>query len=114
MNSLQTDVRDNMNINDIIYYIDKEIPIIVFIQAWGDLDDYSEAWNNGHHTIAIGYNRNKIFFGDPSMFNIGYIGYSELMKRWHYMEDDKRYIRLGMAVYGKTSKFDSKKFIHIR
>jgi predicted double-glycine peptidase len=113
MNGLQTDVRDNMNINDIIYYIDKDIPVIIVMQAWGNTDDYSEEWNHGHYATAIGYSRNKILFSDPSMFNIGYLGYGELMKRWHDRDDDKKYTRLGIAVYGKTAKFDVNKFVHI-
>lgn len=102
-----------MNINDLISYINRNIPIILLIQAWGDKDDYSNEWQCGHYVVAIGYTRNKIVFEDPSTFQLSYLTYEDLMKRWHDEDDDRKYNNFGIAVYGKTPKYDKNKWIEI-
>jgi len=113
MNGLQTDIRENMNINDLIYYIDKNIPVLVLIQAWGNIDDYTEEWKSGHYSVVVGYSRNKIIFSEPALYNLGYLSYGDLMKRWHDRDDEKEYIRFGIAVHGKNPKYDKNKLIKI-
>lgn len=113
LNNLQTDIRENMNINDLIYYLNKDVPVLIIIQAWGDKDDYTEEWNSGHYTTVIGYSRNKIIFSEPALYNLGYLSYGELMKRWHDRDEKREYINFGIAVHGKNPKYDKNKLIKI-
>jgi predicted double-glycine peptidase len=114
MNGLQTDCKEMMTVNDLIYYINKDVPVIMMIQAWGGEKDYTKVWEHGHYTVAIGYTKDKILFSEPSLYNTGYIGYRELMTRWHDADTDgKRYVRFGCAVYGKPIKFNKEKITHI-
>jgi len=113
MNGLQTDCKEMMNVNDLIHYINKDIPIIMMIQAWGDKTDYTKEWGDGHYTVAIGYTKDKILFSEPSLYTTGYIGYRELMTRWHDEDENKRYVRFGCAVYGKSIKFNKEEITHI-
>jgi len=56
-----------MTLNDIRNFIDNGIPVIVLIQAWAEsLVDYSQDWEDGHYAVAIGYDRDTIYFMDPS------------------------------------------------
>lgn len=102
-----------MNINELISYINREIPVIILIQAWGDKDDYANEWQCGHYVVAIGYTRNKILFEDPSTFQVTYLTYEDLMTRWHDEDDDKKYINFGIAIYGKRRIFNKNKWIEI-
>ena len=83
--------KQGMTIEDLKREIDNGHPVICGIQAWNwdeneeyqiDLD-YSEDWESGHWVVAIGYNRDNIFFMDPSTAgNYTYISNDRLMERW--------------------------------
>jgi predicted double-glycine peptidase len=109
----KVNAKERMTINDLINYLNRDIPIIMLIQAWGDLDDYSEAWIHGHYVVAEGYTRNKIIFEDPSSFNVTYLTFDDLMTRWHDQDDYRKYINYGIAVYGKKPIFDKNKWVPI-
>lgn len=113
LNGLQTDIRENMNINDLIYYINKDIPVLIAIQAWGNKNNYIDEWQNGHYTVVVGYSKNKIIFSEPSLYNLGYLSYGELMNRWHDRDDKRNYVRFGIAVHGKNPKYDKNKLVKI-
>lgn len=102
-----------MTIDELIRYIDRDIPVIIVLQAWEDKDDYTLEWNSGHYVVAIGYTKNKILFEDPSTFQTSYLTFKELMGRWHDQDEDTRYIQYGIAVYGKKPKFDKNKWVKI-
>lgn len=84
--------RNNMLIDDLIEQIDKGNPVILAIQAWNtdengeysmDLD-YSQKWEYGHWVVAVGHNKDSIFFMDPSTAgNYTYIPKDKLVSRWH-------------------------------
>ncbi len=88
--------RQGMTIDDIKQSIDNGNPVICAIQAWKWDDDaenyridldYTNEWESGHWAIAIGYNRDNIFFMDPSTAaNYTYISNESLMERWHDYE----------------------------
>lgn len=65
------------------------MPDILAIQAWAqdgdprDLDHWIARTEDGHYLIAIGYDNKSMYFEDPAMFGIGYIGFNELNARWH-------------------------------
>lgn len=104
--------RQGMTIDDLKREIDNGHPVICAIQAWNwDEDgyyridlDYHDEWECGHWAIAIGYNRDNIFFMDPSTAaNYTYISNERLMERWHDYEGairtpDTEVIQAGIVV----------------
>lgn len=69
-------------------------PVILPIQAWADTPiNYKDDWNDGHYVIAIGFDKQKIYFMDPSTFGYyTYIPTTNFLKRWH--DIDQRGIKL--------------------
>jgi len=90
-------------------YIDKQIPVIVDIQAWGDKKDYSKDYSSGHYVVAIGYDENGFFFMDPSQFPYGYLEENELESRWHDKSKKRKDQNLGIPVSGKKPEFSIEK-----
>jgi uncharacterized protein len=116
---LSTEVKENMTISELFSYIDKNIPVIVLIQAWGSetdfMNNYTNSWNEGHFVVAIGYTNKEVLFSDPALFNTGYIPIPEFSDRWHdYDEGDTKTFHLGIAVYGQEVKFVHKEVIRIK
>jgi uncharacterized protein len=106
-----TDVKEHMTTDDLKRYIDRKIPVIVLIQAWGHQSDfmkhYKETWDDGHFVVVIGYSDKNILFSDPAIFRTGYIPIPEFNDRWHdYDEGEKKTFHLGIAVYGKKPQFN--------
>lgn len=96
----ESEIRQNMTIEDLVNEIDKGNPVICAIQAWssditetGDYDlnaPYKDAWEDGHYAIAIGYNEENIFFMDPSTGGCyTYIPKDKLDDRWHDYDGKK-------------------------
>ncbi|MEI7980083.1 MAG: C39 family peptidase [Bacteroidota bacterium] len=111
----KVDVRENMTIADLKKYIDRNIPVILMIQAWGRNKISYPGWSDGHFTVCIGYTLDEMLFADPSLYDIGYIRNEKLLERWHDLDvGDKKYERLGIAVYGKKPKFDLEKIEEIK
>jgi len=117
-NGFTTKLKQKMTIDELRKYIDRNIPVITLIQAWGNEQDfkhgYLDCWNDGHFVVVIGYTDNQILISDPALYNTGYIPISEFAGRWHdFDEGDKKTYHLGIAVYGKKPKFDKENFIRI-
>jgi uncharacterized protein YvpB len=65
---LQYDARP-MEIKDIKSYIRKKIPVLILLQARSDQPrDYTNDYQDGHRVVAIGYEKDTIFFEDPYTF----------------------------------------------
>jgi predicted double-glycine peptidase len=114
-----TEVKEHMSKNDLFSYINKNIPVITLIQAWGEESDfnrhYAETWDDGHFVVVIGYSAKNIICSDPSMFKTGFIPIPEFMERWHdYDEGETKTYHLGIAVYGKEPKYVRKDLQRIR
>jgi len=94
------DIRTGMTLNDIRNFIDNGIPVIVLIQAWAEsLVDYSQDWEDGHYAVAIGYDRDTVYFMDPStMGNYTYLPNQEFLDRWHDEDKGVRLDRFGMII----------------
>ncbi|MEK6819776.1 MAG: C39 family peptidase, partial [Nanoarchaeota archaeon] len=113
-------------ISQVKRYLDKEHPVILVLQAWDarnkDLEDlkketefyrkkgvakkdWEHDWCDGHYVVAIGYDKNKMYFEDPGLVLKEYLKFDELIKRWHdaggKKSKGKKYIHFGIAVYGK-------------
>lgn len=108
-----------MTIKELEKYIDKNIPVILFLQAWAErkIKNWKNHWDDGHYVVAIGYGNKKIYFEDPySCFRV-FLPYEELEDRWHDIDNStgKKYNNLGIIITNKDKKSDysSKKIIHM-
>jgi predicted double-glycine peptidase len=114
-----TDVKEHMSQSDLFRYIDKRIPVIALIQAWGKKADfdrhYADTWDDGHFVVVIGYTPWNIICSDPSMFSTGYIPIAEFLDRWHdYDEGETRTYHLGIAVYGTDPVYNKNEILRIK
>lgn len=108
---LHVDMRP-MTIQDIVHYIDHNVPVILLLQAWaGRPVDYEDTEKQGHYATVIGYGQHGFFFQDPSMFERGYLSYRELMDRWHGDPGDPEH--LGIAIYGRKPNFEDNEAKHM-
>lgn len=104
-----------MTIEQLIYHINRREPVLIMLQAWGNIEKYrkcKKGCKDGHWLIAIGYDSENIYFEDPALtISRGYIPINELDNRWHDYEylnenDAKRKSKVnsdhyGLVVYGK-------------
>lgn len=106
-----------MTIDEVEEYIKNHIPVILLLQAWTEKEkvNWEKDWADGHYVVAIGYDKEKIYFEDPASVKREYLSYKELEKRWHDVgPDGTKYINYGIAIYGKQPKFSSKKLEHMK
>lgn len=109
-------ISKKMSISDIKMFINKEIPVIVIIQAWADKEnvDWENSWDYGHYTTVIGYDSEKIYFSDPSSFKRVFLYYEEFEQRWHDVDiNGKKVMNHGIAIYGKKNTYNSKNIRHL-
>jgi ABC-type bacteriocin/lantibiotic exporter with double-glycine peptidase domain len=102
---------EKMNIGILKKHIKDNQPIIIPLQAWTNKKniDWKNNWSDGHYVVAIGYDKNKIYFADPSSIYKTYLKYEELEKRWHDQDvNEKKYINYGIAISGKSDYSYSK------
>jgi ABC-type bacteriocin/lantibiotic exporter with double-glycine peptidase domain len=116
---LKAVVKQKMTIEDLIFRIDRNIPVMIMLQAWGIAQDYenkyANCWESGHFVVVIGYTDDKILIADPALYVIGYISRKELMGRWHDVDEPgKKTHQLGISVYGKKPKYDKDKIERIK
>jgi predicted double-glycine peptidase len=107
-----------MNQEILKQFLDKNIPVIILIQAYKNTKTYTrDSYKDGHYVTVIGYDGTKFIVEDPSLNNkIGYIPFNELDIRWHGIgqhEKDKLDF-FGIAVSGKESKFESGKITKVK
>lgn len=105
-----------MTADDIKKFIDKNIPVILAIQAWADKKniDYGKDYDDGHYVVAIGYNKQGFVFEDPSSVGKGFLTYEKLGKRWHDIDKSGGKLEhLGIAIYGKPIKYHLNLIEHI-
>lgn len=107
------DHQEFMDIETLLSYINKEIPVIVLVQSWAENrpKDYTFTYDDGHYIVAIGYDKTRriMYFEDPSLEAKGFLLFDELNRRWHAIDENgKKVEHYGIAVYGKTPLFNSK------
>jgi len=100
------DVRTDMVLDDLRNFIDNGVPVIVLIQAWAESPvDYSQDWDDGHYAVAIGYDRDAVYFMDPStMGNYTYLPNQEFLDRWHDEDRGVRLNRFGLIIKREIRK----------
>lgn len=109
---------ENMTIDQLKKHIQNKDVVMIEYQAWPDtqIKDYANDWEDGHFSIAVGYNDQVLFIEDPSLLGtVGYVSWKEFAARWHDydMTDGKRVnnVHLGIVVRGK--RFVQPPFTHI-
>jgi predicted double-glycine peptidase len=109
---LEYDARQ-MNIDDLLHYIDHDIPVIILVQASADEQrEYAQDREDGHWVIAIGYDDERIIFEDPYAFTRTYLARRELDERWHAIDEGILVCSLGIAVHG-TKRFEPNAVVHM-
>jgi predicted double-glycine peptidase len=99
---------------DLIDYIDKDIPIILLLQAYkDDEEDYKETDEYGHYVICIGYDDENIIFEDPAVFGRTILSFKELEDRWHCEGEKKELEHYGIVITGKEIFDFDEEFIHM-
>lgn len=94
------EARTEMTLDDIRDFIDKGVPVIVLIQAWAESPvDYSRDWEDGHYVVAVGYDRDAVYFMDPSTLgNYTYLPNQEFLDRWHDEDKGVKLDRFGLII----------------
>ena len=112
------DIRTEMALDDIRNIIDNRVPVIVLIQAWADSPaDYSRDWEDGHYAVAAGYDRENVYFMDPSTLgNYTYLPNQEFLDRWHDEDKGEQLNHFGMIISrpGRGISYDPDKVYPIR
>jgi predicted double-glycine peptidase len=79
-----------MSSADLKEHLDRRRPVLILVQAWGQTEDeaprvsYENIWEDDHYLVAIGYDRDGVYFEDPSLQGIrGYLSWEDLEQRWH-------------------------------
>lgn len=93
--------RQGMTIDSLKSRLEKKIPVICAVQAWGDIQKYPTKDASGHYVVAIGFDNEKIYFEDPSLQKTrGFLTYRDFLDRWHDTDGKgKKYTRLGIAIW---------------
>ena len=105
-----------LTIKDLKRLVSRKIPVILRIQAWADNKniEWKNSWKNGHYVVAVGYDKNKIYFEDPWSIKRTYLTFKELDDRWHDIDiDGKKYCNCGIFILNKRAKYNPNKAIHM-
>jgi predicted double-glycine peptidase len=71
--------------------LDRGRPVMIMVQAWGERDSYAKRWSDGHWIVAIGHDREGVYFEDPALYRTrGFLSFEELETRWHDIEGPQR------------------------
>jgi predicted double-glycine peptidase len=83
--------------------VDAREPPIVDLQAWRDNGSpWRETWDAGHYVVMVGYDRERLFFVDPSRatpLGYAYLMRGELEERWHDLAGDRDEPVQHMAIF---------------
>ncbi len=105
----QVKVFKNMSLSDLKKQLDKKMPVLCLIQAWATKKvDYATDWEDGHYVVAIGYDKNRIIFMDPSTLgNYTYIKTKDFLKRWHDKNSKESLNHFGLTIKKKQRPYSS-------
>lgn len=108
-------VYKNMTLLDLKRILDKKTPVLCLIQAWAEQKvDYKNDWKDGHYVVAIGYDKHKIYFMDPSTLgNYTFIKNKDFLNRWHDKNSNEELNHFGLTITKKQHLYkpDTIKFM---
>jgi predicted double-glycine peptidase len=107
-NGYKVNIMKNMTLEQLKKNIDAKKPVIVLIQAWSEKPvDYSNDWEDGHYSIVVGYDANKIYLMDPSTLgNYTYIPTKDFLDRWHDVDINEKLYNFGMTIEKSKPKYN--------
>ncbi|MFN8673134.1 MAG: C39 family peptidase [Candidatus Sericytochromatia bacterium] len=112
-NGYSVKIYKDMKIEDLKKLIDNKKPVLVLLQAWSEKPtDYSKDWEDGHYSIAIGYDDKRFYFMDPS--SLGYYTYiptKDFLDRWHDTDTNEKLNHFGMVIEKGTPKYNHNNLI---
>jgi len=106
-NGFEVTAKTGVSLETVKQYIQKNIPIIVLLQAWAErymtLENWESDWDDGHYAIVIGYQDNIVIFEDPSSFRRTWLKEDEFIARWHDVNSrtGEKYNQFAMVLLGK-------------
>lgn len=112
------EIRTEMSLEDLQHLLRDGKPVLCAIQAWPDAPpvDWKNDWIDGHWVVAIGYDRNRMLFMDPSTLgNYTYIPNEEFIDRWHDVEGDYTTTleHFGMAISKPVPAYDPDEILRL-
>lgn len=112
-NGISAEWKSGMTDGELEEYINAGKPVICLLQAWHDVQseyghyDYTDEWEDGHYAIAIGIDRENVYFMDPSTCgNYTFITREHLKMRWHDEDGGELYRKAGIVVTVDKPAFD--------
>lgn len=86
----QVQMRFDSTLEELQRVLDQGQPALVPLQAWPNAPvDYRDDWDDGHWVVAVGYDRERIYFMDPSTLgNYTFVPVREFLDRWHDADMD--------------------------
>lgn len=107
-NGYKVNIMKNMTLDQLKKNIDSKKPVIVLIQAWSEKPvDYKNDWEDGHYSIVIGYDSNRIYLMDPSTLgNYTYIPTKDFLDRWHDVDIKEKLFNFGMTIEKSKTKYN--------
>ena len=94
--------RQRMKTRDLRRGIDAGFPTVLTLQAYRESNrPYRELWDDGHWVVAIGYDKRRILFEDPSAFHRTWLADEELQQRWHDIDRGRRIYQWACTVLVK-------------
>lgn len=108
---------DEMTMQSLKKDIKNKKPVMLLLQAWSKNKkiNWETSWKNGHYAIAIGYDKTRIYFEDPSSIVRTYLTFKELKKRWHGVGDNgEKLYNLGIIFYGKKPNYHPNRAIKMK
>ena len=104
---LSAELKEHMTIEELEKLVGEGIPVIVDGQAWRDDTDkekpWTEVWESGHYMVVIGFDKENVYFEDPSLFGSrGVMTREEFNDRWHDYEGPVPFNEKTARVYNHT------------
>lgn len=95
--------------------IDNGLPVICLIQAWPERKvNYATDWEDGHYVVAVGYDRDNIYFMDPcTLGKYTFIPRAEFLTRWHDTDGKERLSHFAMTLTRAGPRHDSDEIVRM-
>lgn len=83
----QSEIKENLSVEDLQGYVDQGVPVIVNIQAGVNSTEninWTSSQQNGEYMVVVGVDSQNVYLEDPTILgSTGYIPNQEFLDRWH-------------------------------
>lgn len=83
----QSQIKENMSLQDLQQYVNQGVPVIVNIQAGVNSTEnfnWTNSQQNGEYMVVVGVDSQNVYLEDPTILgSVGYIPNQEFLDRWH-------------------------------